>query len=128
MSLPAPFFARFDVDEVNVALTKIDPTLKEWLIVLGAVLVVLGAILVWIVAFRKPRRRHGSQGHDHHHHHHRPRPEPVEPNPEWEEPSRHRRRKRRREHRPRNPTLAETGGLPPLRADGPQPPPRPPAG
>ena len=31
-----------------------------------------------------------------------------------EEPHRHsaRRRKRRREHRPRNPTLAETGGLP----------------
>src|ERR1051326_7316245 len=29
-----------------------------------------------------------------------------------------RRRKRRRPHRPRNPTLAETGGLPPVRADG----------
>ncbi|MCX8107768.1 MAG: hypothetical protein N3G20_03080, partial [Verrucomicrobiae bacterium] len=28
---------------------------------------------------------------------------------------RHRRRRRRREHRPRNPTLAETGGLPPPR-------------
>jgi len=32
----------------------------------------------------------------------------------------HRRRRRRREHRPRNPTLAETGGLPPAR---PEPPP-----
>jgi hypothetical protein len=28
------------------------------------------------------------------------------------------RRRRRRKHRLRNPTLAETGGLPPLRADG----------
>jgi hypothetical protein len=30
-----------------------------------------------------------------------------------------RRRKRLQEHRPRNPTLAETGGLPPLRAGEP---------
>ena len=30
-----------------------------------------------------------------------------------------RHRRRRREHRPRNPTLAETGGLPPIRADKP---------
>ena len=29
---------------------------------------------------------------------------------------------RRRHHRPRNPTLAETGGLPPVRPDGPPPP------
>jgi hypothetical protein len=33
-----------------------------------------------------------------------------------------RRRKRLREHRPRNPTLAEAGGLPPLRDDPPKPP------
>lgn len=32
-----------------------------------------------------------------------------------------RRRKRLREHRPRNPTLAEAGGLPPLRDDPPKP-------
>jgi hypothetical protein len=29
----------------------------------------------------------------------------------------HKLRHRRREHRPRNPTLAETGGLPPVRSD-----------
>jgi hypothetical protein len=32
---------------------------------------------------------------------------------------RRRRRRRRREHRPRNPTLAETGGLPPIRTEAP---------
>lgn len=32
---------------------------------------------------------------------------------------RSRRRRRRRDHRPRNPTLAETGGLPPVRKDPP---------
>jgi hypothetical protein len=29
-----------------------------------------------------------------------------------------RRKRRRRKHRPRNPTLSQTGGLPPVRADG----------
>jgi hypothetical protein len=29
-----------------------------------------------------------------------------------------RRKRRRRKHRPRNPTLAETGGLPPVRTEG----------
>ena len=38
----------------------------------------------------------GAEGHHHHHHHHY-----------------HRRRRHRRNHRPRNPTLGETGGLPP---------------
>ena len=32
-------------------------------------------------------------------------------------------RHHRRQHRPRNPTLAETGGLPPIRKDGSSPPP-----
>ncbi len=34
-------------------------------------------------------------------------------------PEKKRRRIRRREHRPRNPTLAETGGLPPRREENP---------
>jgi hypothetical protein len=40
------------------------------------------------------------------------------------EPRHHRRqwRRRRREHRPRNPTLAERGGLPPLRQERPSEP------
>ena len=36
---------------------------------------------------------------------------------------RRRKRRRRREHRPRNPTLAETGGLPPVRPEDQPPPP-----
>ena len=44
---------------------------------------------------------------------------------EEEEPHHHgrRRRKRRREHRPRNPTLAETGGLPTTKPETPSNPP-----
>ena len=36
--------------------------------------------------------------------------------------SKHRKRRRRRGHRPRNPTLEETGGLPPSRTNDPVPP------
>jgi hypothetical protein len=36
---------------------------------------------------------------------------------------RRKRYRRRREHRPRNPTLAETGGLPPIRSEDQPPPP-----
>jgi len=43
---------------------------------------------------------------------------PVEIDPETGEPVRRRRkRRRRREHRPRNPTLDKTGGLPPPRPE-----------
>ena len=35
---------------------------------------------------------------------------------------RHRKRRRRRDHRPRHPTLAETGGLPPIRPPEDRPP------
>ena len=38
-----------------------------------------------------------------------------------EDSRRHRRRRRRRTHRPSNPTLAETGGLPPRQSTDPAP-------
>lgn len=59
------------------------------------------ALLVWAIFLR-----------------HRPR-NPRERLLTEEAPSsgRRRRRHRRREHRPTNPTLAETGGLPPIKSD-----------
>jgi hypothetical protein len=84
--------------------------------IIGAGLV-LGLILLLGVkiAMRRGRRRR-----QHHHHHASPAANPIVPvlpkddEDEDGRPSRRRRRKRhrRREHRPRNPTLAETGGLP----------------
>ena len=62
--------------------------------------------------------RHYVKGKKRHHHHNRKEVShtlPAVSDPEDEETLHHRsrrRRKRRREHRPRNPTLAETGGLP----------------
>lgn len=115
--------------------------LGDILLVLGAVLTVSLALVLWAKYLR--RSKHHS--HHHHHHRRSgedvapvaraiPAGEPAgesSPNPSFQ-PSeeadddsddfplrhhhRHRRRRiRRREHRPRNPTLAETGGLPPIR-------------
>jgi len=83
---------------------------------------VLGTLLYYT---RRQRQR------PHHHHHHRPHrkesggPSADNPSPDGESQSndgeviRRRRRRRRRNHRPRNPTLAETGGLPPIRTEPP---------
>ena len=119
--------------------TKVPGMARDTLIVLIAAsavgLVLLGVLTLWVKT-RRSRR--------HHHRHHRQThsrseskptaPRPAEPDqaetgadpdtgPDTESgTSRHRRRKRRREHRPRNPTLAETGGLPPPRPEGQVPP------
>jgi hypothetical protein len=124
--------------------------LGDVLLVLGAVLTVSLVLVVWAKYLR--RSKHHS--HHHHHHRRSGEDlapvarvtsavEPAgesSPNPSFppseeaaadsdESTSRHhhrhrRRRIRRREHRPRNPTLAETGGLPPIR-DPEMPPPSP---
>jgi len=96
-------------------------TLKELLIVLGAVGVVTALVLIWAVYFRKKPHRHS---HHHHHHHSDEAQEPAEASMNSGsgvsgERRYHRKRRRRREHRPRNPTLAETGGLPPMRVERP---------
>lgn len=96
--------------------------MKENLIIFGALLLVSLLLLGWALLSRKKRRRAARR-----------------------EERRHRRStfqnarkgvseikelvrdhsRRRRQHRPRNPTLAETGGLPPLRRDEPPPPTQP---
>ena len=81
-------------------------TLREWLILLGVILVLTVIIAGWIVKTSKRRRRH-----ERHYSY------PKSPGPETHHEHRHRRR-RRREHRPMNPTLAQTGGLPPIRPEG----------
>jgi len=100
-------------------------SLKELMILLGAVAIVSLILVVWAAFVRKTPRRHSH----HHHHDYSAREENNEMrseetgSAEGEGGRRYRRkRRRRRDHRPRNPTLAETGGLPPLRADPPQDP------
>ncbi|MBP9901340.1 MAG: hypothetical protein KBH45_07770 [Verrucomicrobia bacterium] len=78
-------------------------TLIEYLIIAGAVLLVTFAVLVWALVFRKP----GKRRHSHH-------PPAAESHRRESKTTRSQSRRRRRNF-PRQPTLAETGGLPPLR-------------
>jgi hypothetical protein len=101
--------------------------LSDWgtfVVIAASCLVGLAAVLG--VMFYYTRRR---TQHPHHHHRHRPhhsesddtssnKTSPGE-EPQSASGERLRRRRRRRNHRPRNPTLAETGGLPPVRKDPP---------
>jgi flagellar biosynthesis/type III secretory pathway M-ring protein FliF/YscJ len=102
------------------------PTQRNTELVFQSILPIIGAglalgliLLLWVkIAMRRGRRRR-----HHHHHHEEPSANPIVPVlPDDEDEDekaggrsqrrRRRKRRRRREHRPRNPTLAETGGLP----------------
>jgi hypothetical protein len=96
-----------------------DPATREHLLIFGAIGLVTLLILMWAVFIRRRRRRR----HEHYPSHPRSSaPALASEAPAREDnplPSEKRRRRRRshHRHRPRNPTLAETGGLPPLRTD-----------
>jgi hypothetical protein len=86
--------------------------MMEYLIYIGAIMLVTAIVTLWIAATRQPLQ-HSDQRHRH------PRS-----SRRWFSgwfgksdaggPS-GKKRRRRRSHRKRNPTLAETGGLPPIR-------------
>jgi hypothetical protein len=81
------------------ALIPSGSTVSQVLIYFGALFLVALGVFAWAI-FRTPHRRR-------HSHHHRPKlASKHQPLPEY---------------RPRHPTLAETGGLPPIRNE-PQPP------
>jgi FtsZ-interacting cell division protein ZipA len=122
------FFAQTTLPLDNVSVHGMTTLLREVMIVTGAVAAVTLLLVLWVLYFRKHRLHHT---HHHSHHHHSSEESAGAPPPvsdatatdpeDFPETHRHRRRRRRRrrEHRPRNPTLAETGGLPPLRSDRP---------
>lgn len=85
-------------------------TLIEYLIIAGAVLLVTVAVMVWVLVFRKPRKR--KRVHRSHHH---PAAESAASGKPPESKTASSRRKRSQSEFPRHPTLAETGGLPPVR-------------
>ena len=123
----APFMlAELDLDGL-AAPQHPSEVLRQTALVCGLALAATLPFVVWAVFFRK--RRHGRSRH---HFHSSRTPAKAEADraghPPVENPThesapgsggKHRKRRRRREHRPLNPTLAQTGGLPPLRSDGP---------
>lgn len=93
-------------------------SLTQTLIVFGSLLMVTVAIFIWVVYFRKKKR------HPPHHWNLRDEKAGVSAGtaPAAREKG-NRKERRRRRRRPRNPTLAETRGLPPVRDRQPNRPP-----
>ncbi len=113
--------AQADSEDMPSILRGIDPATLERSMIFGAILLVVLGVFAWAMFWRKPRRRSHS---DRHHRHAGGNSRPaVAPDPADEKSGWRRKRRRRREHRPRNPTLAETGGLPPPRVGPPTNPP-----
>lgn len=116
--------ASLEIVEGSGIYPRLTPAIKEGLVIIGVVMLVAAGLLIWATLARRKRRR----GHSRH-----AQAEPANlvryRHPQHEDTGllaalkpRHRRRKRRSRHR--NPTLAETGGLPPLRPpESPTPPP-----
>jgi len=106
-----------DPQQIILSWKKIGPGMREGLVVIGTMLLVILLPFIWAVFWRKRRRRK----HRHHspagsHASHREGSSVVSDD---EAPAgRRKRRRQRREHRPRNPTLSETGGLPPIKPEG----------
>ena len=115
-------FFLFNLFEADGPITGVGPmsqAMKERLIIVGTLLFISLALLGWAWISRKNRRRSARREE-------RRRRRSMFQGArkgvaELKELVRDHKRKRRH-HRPRNPTLAETGGLPPPRRDGPPPP------
>lgn len=98
---------------------QVSAGLRDGLIIVGAVGLLTLIIVIWASVWRKPRHRH-----HHSRHHSEEAPTLVRyRHVQHEDPGllallkpRRKRRKHRFHHR--NPTLAETGGLPPIRPEG----------
>jgi hypothetical protein len=102
--------------------TRISPALWDFLLVGGITLVLAAVIFIVVAVTRKgrqhrPRSKRGPEILRNTGEHFREEEAKTaeDDGQEQESPQRHRRKRRRRDHRPRNPTLAESGGLPPVR-------------
>ena len=113
--------ANADTDEVVTAWRFMDPSTRGGLMIFGAIGLVTLLALLWAIFLRKSRRRRHSHRHSHQHSS-RPTESAEASNDEGAlSPPQDRRKlgRTRRRRRSRNPTLAETGGLPPVRSEEP---------
>ena len=110
---PPPFFlAQIETFITQPVHKSVSTTVLDTLIIIGCALVLAAVLFAGVYFFRKRRS----------HHHHYPDPTaPVDSEEHTHSRRRSRRRRRKPDHpdkRPRNPSLSETGGLPPLRSEG----------
>ena len=100
--------------------SRLSPTGREIVAITGAVVLVTSLAMAWAAFIRKRAATPGRQLSSHSSNDSARRADSREGQGAGSESQgRRRRRRRRREHRPRNPTLAETGGLPPPRGENP---------
>ncbi len=109
-------------DTINLG-GRMPPESEDVLIVLGAIAAVALIVFFCVLVFRKDEKHR----HKHHHRHHRKsyREQFQKTTSGIKELIRQHRRQSSRGHRPINPTLAQTGGLPPIHEPGKPPPPPP---
>ena len=88
--------------------------LKELLLVVGALVAVTLIVLGWAIFFRR-RRNHAARRMQRHHRRHALTKTAARGDGKFKKRFTKSKDRRRRSHRTRNPTLAETGGLPPVR-------------
>jgi len=103
---------------------RMPPESEDVLIVLGAIAAVALIVFFCVLVFRKDEK------HRHKHHHHRHQQHRKSYREALQKTTSDikqliRQRRSRRGHRPINPTLAQTGGLPPIHEPGKPPPPPP---
>jgi len=108
-------------DTISVV-NKMQGDSTDVLILLGAIAAVAMIVVFCVIYFRKDEKRR-RRSHRHHHHRKSYREQIQKTTSGIKEIIRQRRRRHRHEHRALNPTLAQTGGLPPLREEGKLPPP-----
>ena len=107
-------FGEVEISSTPPKLPKLDLRWQERTILLASLALVVVALFAWAMFIRKRRRRrHGFRRH-----HHSIRERADELKNEIRRRRSMRARKRKRKYR-RNPTLAETGGLPPIRGNDP---------
>jgi type VI protein secretion system component VasK len=107
-------FALFGDDPLPAMQRWSRNTINAWIVV-GAILLVVALVFVWAAFVRKRRRRVRR-----HHYQRRSIARAAADGMSAIRQHVHERQRRRRSRqRPRNPTLAETGGLPPARSEAP---------
>ena len=118
-------FADFEFEDIAFSWRKVSPGTREGLVVFGAMILITILLLVWAAFLRKRRRGHRST----HRHKHGSRETASKPiaqatavianagDTSRAPQSGAVKRRRRRRALPTNPTLAQTGGLPPIRSE-----------